>query len=166
MPWSVRLAAAALLFVILALVTFLVAFARQGNVPWLQTGFAIAVFVLVLAGVVRGRRLAWQWGRGVGFLLSALVLAGAAVAAWRVLPRQVLAEDGLLAAVEAAGFFAPLLLPVLGLALPLLAVAIALGRPSAYAWFHLACPRCGARMPRPADPLFKQARCRECGELY
>jgi heme A synthase len=166
MPWSVRVAAAALVFAILALAVFVVAFARQGEVPRVQTGVALAVFILVLAGFVRARRAAWQWGRAVGFLLSALLFAAAIVAAWRVLPRQVLAEDGLGAAIEAAGFFLPLLVPLLGLAAPLLAVAIALGRPSAYAWFGLVCPHCGARAPRAADLRFHEARCRACGERY
>jgi heme A synthase len=166
MPWSVRVASAALLFAILALVTFVVAFARRAEVPWLQTGIALAVFILVLSGFVRGRRAAWQWGRAVGFLLSALLFAAAIVAAWRVLPRQVLDEDGFAAAVEAGGFFLPLLVPVLGLAAPLLTVAIALGRPSAYAWFGLVCPNCGAREPRAADLRFHEARCRSCGERY
>jgi len=166
MPWSVRAAAAALLFATLALATFVVAFARQGRVPWLQTGVAIAVFVLILAGLVRGRRAAWQWGRAVGFLLSALLFAAAIVAAFRVLPRQVLEDDGFAAAVEAAGFFLPLLVPLLGLGVPLLVVAIALGRPSAFVWFGLVCPNCGARAPRAMDLRFHEARCRSCGERY
>lgn len=166
LPWSVRVASAALLFAILALAVFAFAFARQAEVPWLQTGVAIAVFILILAGFVRGRRVAWQWGRSVGFVLSALLFAAAIVAAWRVLPRQVLAEDGLAAAIEAAGFFLPLLVPLLGLAAPLLVVAIALGRPSAYAWFDLVCPHCGARAPRAMDLRFHEARCRACGEKY
>jgi hypothetical protein len=144
MPWSVRVAAAALVAVLLvqgALVAFLL---RQGHVAWAQSLGAVGAMGLLLYGVLSGARLGWLFGRFVGFLMSAL-LAVSAFSLWRQgTPPRLVA------------------IPLLGLGLPLLVVALALGRDSAQAWFRLVCPSCGADRPRNADLLFRRARCRQC----
>jgi len=50
--------------------------------------------------------------------------------------------------------------------LPLFVAGIALGRPTAYAFFDLVCPVCAARTGLGADFLFRQARCRKCENVW
>jgi hypothetical protein len=144
MPWSVRVAAAALVLVLLvqgALVFFLL---RQGQVAWAESLGAVGAMGLLLYGLLSGARLGWLFGRFVGFFMSAL-LAVSAFSLWQ------------------RGTSLPLVaIPLLGLGLPLLVAALALGRPSALAWFRLVCPACGADRPRNADLLYRKARCRQC----
>jgi hypothetical protein len=144
MPWSVRVAAAALVLVLLVQGSLVVFLAGQGQVAWGQSLGAISSMGLLLYGVLSGARIGWLLGRFVGFLMSAL-LAASGFGLWR---------SGISPALVA--------IPVVGLGLPLLVVAVALGRPSAQAWFRLVCPACGAGRPRNADLLFRKARCRQC----
>jgi hypothetical protein len=144
MPRSVRVAAAACALVVLvqlALLAFLVA---QGQPGWPQSLVTVGALGLLLAGLVRRWRLAWLWGRFLGFFLAAL-LAAFAFAEWRAgSPPAVIA----------------ILLP--GIALPLLVMSLALGLPGAPAWFGLTCPSCGATAARGVDLLFRKVRCRAC----
>jgi hypothetical protein len=148
MPWSVRAAAAALA-VVLAVQGALLAFlASQGQPAWAQNLVAVGAVALLLTGLLRRWRLAWLWGRFLGFFLAALLCASA-YGAWR------------------GGSAATLLaIPLLGLAAPLLAMSLALGRPSALAWFGLTCPACGAVGAAPADLRFRRARCRRCRAVW
>jgi peptidoglycan/LPS O-acetylase OafA/YrhL len=148
MPWSVRAAAAALtlaLAVVLALLAFL---ASQRQAAWGQGLVAVGAVALLLAGLLRRWRIAWLWGRFLGFFLAVL-LSLSAYQAWR-------------------GGAGPLLLaiPLLGLAAPLLVMSAALGHPSAPAWFGLTCPACGAAGAAPVDLRFRQARCRRCRAVW
>ena len=45
-------------------------------------------------------------------------------------------------------------------------LAAALGRPSSLRWFALYCPGCGQPTSRGADFLFKEARCKACGDVF
>ena len=148
MPWSVRAAAAAVAAVMLVLAGLLAFLGRQGQAPWGQGAVVLAAVGLLLTGLLRRWRLAWLWGRFLGFFLSALVLLSA-WSAWR-------------------GDASPWLLavPVLGLVLPLLALGVALGRPSAAGYFGLTCPACGAVGGTPADLRFQRVRCGRCRAIY
>jgi len=148
MPWSVRVAAAALAFVVAVQAVLIVFLASLGQGAWVQNLGAVGGVALLLAGLLRAWRLAWLWGRFLGLFLAAL-LALSTYAAWR---------DGAAPALLA--------IPMLGLAVPLLVASLALGRASAPAWFGLTCPSCGAAGGSPADLRFRRARCRRCGSTW
>ncbi len=124
-------------------------FARGGQVGWGMYAFAALLFALLLGGLVSGSRLAWLWGRYITIALAVVVSAS-------VVSGYVRNEAGALV----------LALSLLGIAAPLLVAGIALGRPSAYAFYDLVCPTCGARTGLGADLLFREARCRRCKTVW
>lgn len=144
MPRSVRVAAAACAFVVVIQAILLGFLASQGQEGWAQSLVTVGALGLLLAGLLRRWRIAWLWGRFLGFFLAAL-LAAFAFAEWRAGSSPVILA---------------ILLP--GIALPLLVMSLALGLPSAPGWFGLTCPSCGAATARSADLLFRRARCRSC----
>lgn len=148
MPTSVRAATAALAFVAAVQIALLAFLASQRLAAWGQNLVAIGAVGLLLIGLLRRWRLAWLWGRFLGFFLAAL-LSASAWAAWRDGATPVL-----------------LAIPLLGLAAPLLVMSLALGRDSAPAWFDLTCPECGAAGALPADLRFSRARCRRCQHAW
>jgi hypothetical protein len=148
-PASVRVALLALGVVLAAQLALALLVARGGAVGWGQFLFAAVVAVLLLVELARRSRLAWLWGRYLTFFLAALETAALVVGALR----------GQLGWWQLAAGFA-------GLALPLLAVSLALSRPSAYAYYDLLCPVCGTRTSLGATFLFRQARCRSCDNVW
>ncbi len=149
MPWSVRLAAGAIGVVLLVALAALALVLRAGGAPWTVpaqlAGYA-AGFALLLAGVLTRRRIAWLWGRYLGFFLFGVALAGVLVNAGR------LGGPGVAAI-------------VLGFATPLLVASLALGRLSALAWFRLVCPGCDLPSTR-GDVLMRSVRCARCGSTF
>jgi hypothetical protein len=145
MPWSVRIAAGGLVLAVAVQVALVVTFGAARDVGWFRPGLALAVLGLLLAGLLRASRLAWLWGRHLGFLLAGAVLVGLVLQA---------RSDGVPAAAAA--------LLMGGIAAPLATVSVALGRRSAFEWFGLVCPSCGASTGR-GDLLMWTARCRQCG---
>ena len=148
-PFSVWVALAALSIVIVAQAALALHFARSGEVGWGMYAFAGLLWVLLLAGLARGARLAWLWGRYLAVILGIVMAATVALAAVRHELRTYVVALGLV-----------------GLALPLFTAGIALGRPSAYAYFDLICPECAERTGLGADFLFHQARCRRCDHVW
>ena len=149
MPWSVRIAAAAVALAVLALATGVVLVLAAPEIRWAQAaqlGLYAALFGVLLAGLLTRRRVAWLWGRFLGFFLFAVALAG------------VLANASRMRVPEVAAL-------VLGFAGPMLAASLALGRRSAHEWFGLVCPSCGATSSR-GDLLLRKVRCRSCGETF
>lgn len=144
MPWSVRVAAAALAFVIAVQAVLLTFLASQGQAAWGKSLASIGAVSLLLVGLLRAWRIAWLWGRFLGFFLAAM-LGVLAFAAWR---------NGALPAVIA--------ILLLGQAAPLTVMSLSLRHASAPAWFRLVCPSCGAADALPADLRFRKARCRSC----
>jgi hypothetical protein len=119
---------------------------KVGFAQWM---FAAAVMGVLLWGIAKGYRLAWLWGRYLSLFLGATVLVGLGIGLWKgEVPRRIAAVMG--------G----------GLALPLLVTAVALGRPSALRWFDLYCPGCGKATGRGNDFLFREARCKACGDVF
>jgi ribosomal protein S27AE len=108
------------------------------------------VALLLVWGILRGARLAWMWGRALGFFLAVVPLAAMGLGLWRGLAMRWW---------EAA-------VVVLGLSAPLLAASIALGRKSALQFFDLVCPTCGTVAKRGKDFLFRRALCGKCGHVW
>jgi hypothetical protein len=104
---------------------------------------------LLLVGLMRGHRLAWQWGRYLAPLTGLLVLAVAFAG---------------FAGRTAAGILAGALFLLLGILL--IAFPFLLGRPSVVEYFRLVCPKCGARTKKAADFLFNHAKCRVCQAVW
>jgi hypothetical protein len=144
-PLAVWIAVAGLAAVIVLQVILALVFARAGQVGWAMYVFAALLWALLLAGLCRGSRLAWLWGRYIALILGGVVSVGVILGFLRHEVTPVV-----------------LALSLIGLALPLFTAGIALGRPSAYAFYDLVCPTCGARTGLGADFLFRQARCRIC----
>ncbi|MBI1903844.1 MAG: hypothetical protein HYS13_22300 [Planctomycetia bacterium] len=105
------------------------------------------VGILVVVGLIRGHRLAWQWGRVLAILGVLLLGIAAAVAA---------------ATNFAAGARALLFADVAVSGALLLTTFFALGRPSARRYFRLVCPQCGRATGSAADFWFRLAQCRQC----
>jgi peptidoglycan/LPS O-acetylase OafA/YrhL len=145
-PASVWIAAVAFGVVVAFQAGLAYFFARDGDLGWWRFAFAVAAFVLLLVGLVRGRRLAWLWGRYLALVLGVVLLASLAAGYAR---HELALEVGLLA--------------LFGMAVPLFVAGLALGRPSAHAWFDLVCPSCAVPTSHGADFLFRKARCRRCG---
>jgi hypothetical protein len=144
-PTSVWIAVAALAVVIALQAALAWFYARGGNVGWWRFAFAIALFAALIAGLVRGRRLAWLWGRFLTLVLGVVMVASVAAGVARhELP-------GLVAAIAVGG-----------VALPLFGASFALGRPASHEFFGLVCPACGQHSSFGADFLFRKARCRRC----
>jgi hypothetical protein len=148
-PPSIHAASLSLLLAISVMAGAAWLVAGQSQVGLTQYVILGGLFGLLLVGMVRAYRLAWLWGRYLTFVLALLVL--------------VIVGGGLLKGGVALGYAALLLL---GLAAPLFAVSLALGRRSALEWFDLVCPQCGTAAARGKDFLFKQARCAKCKNVW
>jgi len=144
-PAAIWIAVAALGIVIALQAALAWFYARGGNLGWWRFAFAIALFAALIAGLVRGLRLAWLWGRFLTLVLGVVMVASVATGVARHEMPVVVA-----------------VLAVAGVALPLFVASLALGRPSSHAFFGLICPACGQQSSFGADFLFRKARCRRC----
>jgi hypothetical protein len=142
-------AAAAALFVAIAALAFLTSRVQEGRPGWGQIAFAALLGALILGGILGRRRLAWLWGHYLSLLLALLQGATFASALYQGVdfPLEV---EAILAGIAAA----------------LLLAFWALGRRSALAYFDLVCPACSTVSRTGADFLFRQARCRKCGNVW
>jgi len=146
-PASIWVAGAALFLAIAALTSLTAGADRRP--AWGQLAFAGLLAALILGGILGKRRLAWLWGHYLSLFLALIQGATLGLAWWRgaPVPWQVA-------------------LVLSGVAAAFLAAFLALGRRSALAWFDLVCPACGTPSRMGADFLFRQARCRQCGEVW
>ncbi len=149
-PPSIHVAILSLLLVVSVQAGLALLLAGASRVGFFQYLFAAGVALLLVWGILRGARLAWMWGRALGFFLALVPLAAIGLGLWR----------GLTVRWWEAGVV------VLGLSAPLLATSIALGRRSALEFFDLVCPTCGATARRGRDFLFRQALCGRCGHVW
>jgi hypothetical protein len=147
MPATVAIAVVALSVVVAVQIALALFMAGSRQVGWGMWSFAGVLWILILAGVARGSRLAWLWARYLTMILG-MVLVATVLTRVRELPPTALAVS------------------LLGLALPLFTAGIALGRRSAYPYFGLVCPTCSALTGLGADFLFRKARCRKCGAVW
>jgi hypothetical protein len=146
-PPAIWVAAASLLAAIVAL-GLLTAQATQGP-GWAQIIFAALVGALVLGGILGRRRLAWLWGHYLSLLLALLQAATFGTALY-----------------QGVAFPLGVMLLLGGIVVALLIAWFALGRRSSLEYFGLVCPACGTPSRMGADFLFRQARCRKCGNVW
>jgi hypothetical protein len=144
-PLSVLGAIAALIVVAVVQVAIVLARGRE-QVSGAQVALGVALVALLALGLVAGKRLAWLWGRYLGFFLAAALVFGL-VQHWRE------------TSVEGVAILLG------GLAGPLVLMSLWLGRQSAHAWFNLVCPECGATTGR-GDLLLRKVRCPKCGNEF
>ena len=121
-----------------------------GSIGSLATNLVIGG--LILAGMVRGHRLAWQWGRITG-VLSLIVLSIALA--------SLLSQVARLNAAELLGLVITSVMAVC-----VLAAVIALSLPSAFGHFRLVCPQCARRTTAAGDFLFEKAKCKRCNITF
>jgi hypothetical protein len=144
-PKSVVVASAT---VLLLLCSDMLVILRRGVVEgrdFVQLGLS----VLILFGLIQGRRLAWQWGRIVPLLVGGCV---ALVVVMQLATGQ--------ASPVAVAY------PVFGVLLPLVVLRFALGQASAFQHFRLVCPLCQKPTHKAADGLFNQAKCTACNYVW
>lgn len=149
-PPSIHVALLSLLLVVSVQAGLAFLLAGASRVGFFQYLFAAGVALLLAWGILRGARLAWMWGRALGFFLAVVPLAAIGLGLWRGLTVR----------------WWEVAIVVLGLSAPLLASSIALGRRSALEFFDLACPKCGAVSRRGQDFLFRRALCGKCGHVW
>jgi ribosomal protein L40E len=148
MPASVMVALAGIGGVTAAQVALSMAFERAST-GWASYASAALVAALLLWGLARRSRLAWLWARWLSVVLAAAVAARLCL--------------GLRQGDLGGRAFA---LALSAFVLPLIVTAVALQRASAFAFYDLVCPECGARTGLGADLLFRRARCRRCGHEW
>ena len=130
---------------------FMGVLAFAGGASLVAVLLPIAVAVLILVGIAKGQRLAWQWGRLLG-LVGAIVLT---LAALGTLQR----------AGERPGYLvAGILLMLQGV--PLFPMFFALGTRGAREYFRLICPQCGSHGAKAGNFLFTRAICRHCAASW
>jgi len=111
----------------------------------------IALVLLILIGIIKGQRLAWQWGRLLG-LFGAVVLSLAAAGAFARVPDQ------------PALLVVAILIALQGI--PLFPMFFALGTVGAKEHFRVICPDCGQSKVRGGNFLFTKVICRKCNTQW
>jgi hypothetical protein len=111
----------------------------------------IVPFAIILAGVILGSRLAWQWGRFLGLVWGAIII----LVLINVLQDMV---KELKALVEAW--------PVVLQAIALVFFLLALSTRGAKEHFGLVCPECGSDKAKPGNFVFTKVICLECKAVW
>jgi hypothetical protein len=104
---------------------------------------------LILVGVIKGHKLAWQWGRILGMVGAVILSFIAIMLITHSNPQNV-------AAVVIIGSQAILLYILF----------FTLGTAGARKYFHLICPVCGSTKAKAADFLFAKAKCKDCDNQW
>ena len=119
----------------------------SGQVSPLSILVPIVVALLILIGIIKGQRLAWQWGRLLG-LLGAITLTLAAIGMFM----QVSEEPALI--------IVAILIALQGI--PLFPMFFALGTAGAKQHFRVICPDCGKSKVKGSNFFFTKVICRNC----
>lgn len=123
----------------------------SGRVSLLAILLPIAVALLILIGIIKGQRLAWQWGRLIG-LFGAIILTLSAYGAFVRIPDQ---PEMLIVAI---------LMALQGI--PLFPMFFALGTAGAKQHFGVICPGCNESKVKGGDFLFTKVICRKCNKEW
>lgn len=114
-----------------------------------STGSFTRVFIqlLILVGLVKGHRLAWQWGR----VLTLLSFIGMLIATIMLV---------------AKGSNVLQITPFIFYGIPALVIFISFGTQSAKEHFNLLCPACSSSKIKANDFLFNEAKCKKCNHIW
>jgi hypothetical protein len=107
----------------------------------------LAIYALILVGLIRGHALAWQWGIVIPTLFAVFVLLGM----FMIFSRASRIGLG----------FGELLVILVPLAL-YVSIPVLLSFKSSRRFFGLQCPKCGEVRGRAASFLFTKRRCGAC----
>lgn len=102
---------------------------------------------LILLGIIKGNRLAWQWGR----LLTILAFVGILISTI-----MIFIKGGSYSQAN----------PFLFVGVPSLLIFISFGTYSAKEHFRLICPNCVKAKIKPDDFLFNNAKCKKCNHVW
>jgi hypothetical protein len=122
-----------------------------GRVSPLSVLLPIAVALLILIGIIKGQRLAWQWGRLLGLLGGVLLTLSAGGAALRIPDQPLMLINAFLLALQGV---------------PLFPMFFALGTRGAREHFRVICPACGKSKVKGGNFLFTRVVCRECNHEW
>ena len=118
------------------------------DVSILWVALSVSIAVLILIGVIKGQRLAWQWGMVFG-LLGAIFASSQAYDIHTIYPQawQLTA----LFSTQAAALF-------------VLFMVLASGAGKQH--FRLQCPSCGSKRVKAANFLYSKAICKKCAHCW
>lgn len=148
MPVSIIVAISAVSLMFATRIVLAAMAMAAGTLSPLGVGVQILLSVLILVGLYKGHRLAWQWGRVLGALGATICIFLAVMV--------LLAKEPKAGSTIVFGFSA-------FNAAILLTVVFSLGTKSAKRYFGLVCPACGSTKCKAGDFLFNKVKCVDCG---
>jgi hypothetical protein len=150
MSKSVAVAIVAVSIVFLERLIVGIAAVAAGTTSLLSVVLTAGISVLILAGIIIGHKLAWQWGRILG-MLSAVMLSYATVI-------------GLIARSEQQVKFPVIIFG--SQAILLFILFFALGTEGSKKYFKLVCPKCNSTNAKAANFFFTKAKCKDCSNQW
>ena len=123
----------------------------SGQVSPLPILLPVVVALLILIGIIKRQRLAWQWGRLLG-LFGAVVFTLAAIGTATHVPEV------------PALLIVAVLVALQGV--PLFPMFFALGTTGAKEHFRVICPACSKSKVKGGNFLFTKVICRECNQEW
>jgi hypothetical protein len=122
-----------------------------GRVSPLSVLLPVAVALLILIGIIKGQRLAWQWGRLLGLLGAVVLTLTAIMAALRIPDQPLMLINAVLIGLQGV---------------PLFPMFFALGTMGAKEHFGVICPACGKSRVKGGNFLFTKVICRQCNHEW
>lgn len=144
----------------------------QGELP-VSSIFSLAIGVIILLGIAKGHRLAYQWGRilvGLAAFFYTLGLVGGGFALFALANNPdgllgpgdpVVAQDIDLRTAILVGIAV-----LAGFVLLMWIIFFSLGTKSARRYFQLVCPSCGHTKVKANDFFFNRGKCKRCGVIW
>jgi hypothetical protein len=123
----------------------------SGNVSFVSLAITMLLTLLVFIGLIKGHRLAWQWGRILGIFAAVILCLAAVGTALRFSD-----QPGMLLVVT--------LIALQGI--PLFIMFFALGTKGAREYFRVICPECGEHKVKAGNFLFTKVICRKCNKEW
>lgn len=151
MPTSIIIAVISLSILMALRLIFSFLSVISGTASILYIISPIVISALILVGIIKGHKLAWQWGRILG-IIGAVLLTWVTIlvfASEDPLSRKVF--EGTILLIEAISLYV---------------VFFAIGTKEAKKYFRLICPQCGAGTSTAGDFLFTKAVCKKCNHKW
>lgn len=139
------------------------------NATFSLIGFLVGL--LIIYGLAKGHRLAYQWSRILGLISAVVYTIGVILGAIGVVALlnnpELLAAEGMPPNANVTPSAMMLGLAMLNvIVIALWTLFFSLGTASARRYFRLVCPRCGNKKVRAADFLFNKAKCKKCSAMW